>query len=206
MASGLQGGDTVTSMTQAYDGADAGVRSLAPTGYSVNDGNAGANYTVLLQPAAGSIVPAPLVVRADDQARPQGRPPADLTASFIGFAGTETASVLGGALVLETAASALATPGPYAITARGLTSSNYTIAFVDGVYHVLAPSFAQGLFETRLAQREARLGAPASASGPGSAAGCVRGEADGWTSGHWLQAPFGAVLPCMPQPTSGAAR
>src|SRR5205085_9976104 len=45
--SGLQGSDTVTGLTQAYTNKNAGTgKTLTVTGFTVNDGNAGGNYSV----------------------------------------------------------------------------------------------------------------------------------------------------------------
>jgi hypothetical protein len=72
--SGLVAGDGVSALTQGYDSRNAGARTLAVTGYSVNDGNAGGNYNVVVQAAAGSIAPAPLTIAADDKARSPSPP------------------------------------------------------------------------------------------------------------------------------------
>ncbi len=47
VVTGLQGADTVTGRTEAYDNknADTG-KTLSVTGYTINDGNSGNNYTV----------------------------------------------------------------------------------------------------------------------------------------------------------------
>ena len=60
---GLQGSDTVTGLTQAFDSKNAGARTLSVnTGYTVNDGNGGNNYLVTTNSAAGSITQAALSV------------------------------------------------------------------------------------------------------------------------------------------------
>ncbi len=53
--SGLVGGDIVTGTSQAFDSKNAGSRTLNVTGYTVNDGNGGNNYTVTTQTASGTI-------------------------------------------------------------------------------------------------------------------------------------------------------
>jgi trimeric autotransporter adhesin len=65
----LQGTDTVTGLTQAFDSRDAGARTLSVTAYTVNDGNGGANYDVLTHTAAGSISKAPLDLTAATESR-----------------------------------------------------------------------------------------------------------------------------------------
>jgi hypothetical protein len=59
---GLVGGDTATSLAQAFQSPNVlGLNgsTLDVTGYSLNDGNNGGNYTVSLLTAAGTINPAP---------------------------------------------------------------------------------------------------------------------------------------------------
>jgi hypothetical protein len=54
--SGLQGGDSVSLLSERYDAADGGPRTLLVNGgYVVTDGNGGANYLVTLLTAPGSI-------------------------------------------------------------------------------------------------------------------------------------------------------
>jgi trimeric autotransporter adhesin len=62
--SGLVGSDTVTGLAQAYDSKNAGARTLSVSGYTINDGNAGANYTVATSTAVGTISRAALTLAA----------------------------------------------------------------------------------------------------------------------------------------------
>jgi len=53
---GVQTGDTVTGLSQSFDSSAIGTRTLSVNpGYTVNDGNSGANYTVSTNTATGSI-------------------------------------------------------------------------------------------------------------------------------------------------------
>ena len=55
--SGLQGSDTVSGLVEAYDSANAGSgKTLSVTGYTVNDGNDGNNYTVLTTPDLTGVI------------------------------------------------------------------------------------------------------------------------------------------------------
>jgi filamentous hemagglutinin family protein len=184
-------GKTVTAGGIAIAGASRGGSPVY--GYTLATTTASADM--------GTVTPASLVVRPDDQSRPQGQPGPLLTASFLGLVGGESASVLGGALVLDTAATTLSPPGLYRIGATGLTSSNYRIAYVDGVYEVLPPVFTRGLFGPGLTQRDLRL-APA----PGAAAACPRHELDGWVAAHGLPALFAAEPACRPERPAGSTR
>ena len=56
VVSGLQIGDTVTGLSQSFDSKNAGSHTLAvDSGYTVNDGNSGGNYTISTQAVSGSI-------------------------------------------------------------------------------------------------------------------------------------------------------
>jgi trimeric autotransporter adhesin len=69
-STGLQGSDTVTGLTQAFDSKNAGTRTLSVnTGYSVNDGNGGNNYLVTTNTATGSITQATLNLNAVSDSR-----------------------------------------------------------------------------------------------------------------------------------------
>ncbi len=63
---GLQGSDTVTSLSETYDNRHVGTgKTLSVTGYTVNDGNGGNNYTVTTVPnVTGVISKAPLTITA----------------------------------------------------------------------------------------------------------------------------------------------
>src|SRR3954463_106518 len=65
--SGLLGGDAVSGATQAYASKNvlgASGSTLQVTGYTVNDGNSGNNYTISTSTAAGTITPASLTINA----------------------------------------------------------------------------------------------------------------------------------------------
>ena len=65
-------GDSLTSLTQAFASRNAlgpSGSTLNVTGYTLTDGNSGANYSVTLQPALGTIIPAPLIVTAQGDSR-----------------------------------------------------------------------------------------------------------------------------------------
>jgi hypothetical protein len=61
--SGQQGTDTVTGLTESYASANAGPETLSVnSGYVINDGNNGNNYTVTLQTASGTIYQAQALI------------------------------------------------------------------------------------------------------------------------------------------------
>src|SRR2546427_11896861 len=57
-------------------------------------------------------------------------------ACYSGIVNGDTAASLGGTLAFDTTATALSGVGAYAVTPKGLTSSNYDIAFGDGTLDI----------------------------------------------------------------------
>jgi len=101
-------------------------------GYVVNDGNTGANYTVTLNSATGTITPAALGVTADDKSKLQGTVNPPFTATYGGFQGGDTPASLTGTLSFSTTATIPSPVGSYPITPFGQSSTNYAITYVDG--------------------------------------------------------------------------
>ena len=63
--SGLQSGDSINGLSQVFDSKNAGIRTITvSSGYTINDGNGGANYIVSSSSTEGEITPAPLFVNA----------------------------------------------------------------------------------------------------------------------------------------------
>ncbi len=118
--------------------------------YTVNDGNAGNNYTVTtVDDLTGVINKAALTVTADDKSRPINTANPPFTASFSGFVPGDTPAMLGGALVFNTPAVITSPPGNYPIIASGLTSADYTISYVNGTLTVFTvPPQNQGQPDT----------------------------------------------------------
>lgn len=137
--SGLVGSDTVSGLSQAFDSANAGARTLAVnSGYTINDGNGGANYAVTLNTAAGSITPATATITytANPASSTYGNLPAGLTGS-VGvtplFGNDSLATITSGTAAFTTPAGATSAVGTYAINGGGLAAAtgNYTITFAQ---------------------------------------------------------------------------
>jgi hypothetical protein len=147
---GKQPGDTVTGLTEAYADPNVGtVKALTVTAYTLNDGNAGNNYTVTLVPyPTGRINPAPLTVKAANASRVYGIANPVFTGTIKGIQGTDPITATYSSLV--TSASP---PGTYAnaITpslADGGTGilSNYTVTSTNGTLTITAaPLSATGV-------------------------------------------------------------
>jgi hypothetical protein len=141
---GLQYSETIGSVTiTAVGGTDTnatiGSYTLTPslaTGGSFNP----ANYAITYAPGTLTVLPATLVVSADNQSRAYGATNPVFTATFTGFVNGEslTNSDLGGAAALTTAAVTNSPIGTYDIViAQGtLTTTNYTLSFTNGTLTV----------------------------------------------------------------------
>ncbi|MCA1568529.1 MAG: Ig-like domain-containing protein [Acidobacteria bacterium] len=90
------------------------------------------NYNTASRDVSVNVTKAPLTVIADDKSKVYGAVNPPLTVRYGGYVNGEDASALGGSLRLSTTAATGSPAGVYPITARGLTSSNYAITFVDG--------------------------------------------------------------------------
>ena len=93
--SGLQGTDTVTGLSQVFASKNVFDVDLSllevSAGYTVNDDNGGANYTVTLHSAEGTITPADLDIKAvTDSKVYDGTTSSDETPTVSGLQGTDT--------------------------------------------------------------------------------------------------------------------
>jgi len=64
---------------------------------------------------------------------------------YSGFVHSETETVLSGMLAFDTSATSTSPVGDYAVTPKGLTSTNYAITFTDGTLHILAVNTTNSL-------------------------------------------------------------
>lgn len=100
-------------------------------------GSAAGNYELTgVAPTDADITKAPLIITADDKSKEYGDVNPTLTASYIGFVNSETASVLDIPVVLSTTAVDASSVGTYPITALGALDNNYDIMHVDGILTV----------------------------------------------------------------------
>ena len=129
------GGDTLTGLTQAFASKNVlgtGGSTLQVTGYTVNDGDGGHDYTVTLHTASGTITPAALTITATSQTKVyDGTTTSTATPTYSGLitAGGDTVSGLSQAFtskdVLGTAGSTLQVTG-YTIN-DGDGGNDYTV-------------------------------------------------------------------------------
>jgi hypothetical protein len=150
------------SLNQTYSGTAKPVTaSTTPTGLTVSftyNGSANAptsagSYTVVATindanyqgSATNTLVinKAILTVTADNKTKIYGMPNPLLTASYNGFVGGESASVLSSPAVLNTTATTTSGAGKYSINVSGAAAANYTVQYVNGTLQVfLAPQLA----------------------------------------------------------------
>jgi hypothetical protein len=135
--SGFVNGDTVDSLggtlsfsTPATGSSPVGTYAITPSGLTST------NYTIAFVDGMLTISPAPLMVAADNNTKVYGQANPVFTVSYSGFVNGDTASSLGGTLSFSTPATTSSPVGSYATTPGGLTSRNYTIAFVNGTLSV----------------------------------------------------------------------
>ncbi|HEY8870310.1 MAG TPA: PxKF domain-containing protein [Candidatus Limnocylindrales bacterium] len=146
--SGLQGTDNVTGLSQSFAsknvlGANGSTLNVNG-GYTVNDGNGGANYSpVTLHNHAGTITPRPITITANDQTKTLG---ATFTFAGTEFLITSGALVSGESISSVTLTSAGAAPGaaigsypivPSAAVFGVGSAGNYAITYASGTLKVL---------------------------------------------------------------------
>ena len=186
---GLQGHDSIAALSQSYDSANAGSRTLSVNaGYVISDGNNGGNYTITLQSAAGTITPAPLTVvynaNAASSVYGDAIPALAGTISVQGLQGNDaTSAVLGGTAQFATTATAQSNVGQYAVNGSGLSLStaNYTANFVQQSGNATALSITARPIDVtaQLVSRPFNQANPTltyTVTGPNGAAGLVNGD------------------------------
>ncbi len=114
-------------------GAAKDVGNYTATASSLSNANYRLTGTLTKQFA---ITPASLTVTANDKTIRYGDAPSNAGVSYDGFVGSDTSSVLGGALHVAYDYERYGDVGEYTITPSGLTSSNYSISFEEGTLTV----------------------------------------------------------------------
>ena len=154
----LYDGDTATGLTQEFESKDAlgtNGSTLEVTGYTIDDGNDGDNYTVTTKTATGTIIPAALSITADSSSKVYGQTVTFTGTEFSdsGLIGEDTVT----SVILTSAGAAAAAPAsgsPYEIVpsaAVGHDLNNYTITYIDGSLTVRAMT-QQGAVNSSLPQ------------------------------------------------------
>ena len=116
----------------------AGTHTLAVT-FAPDDA---ANYQAATASVALTVGPAPLTIRPVDAVKVFGASLPPFSVSTSDFVNGDTLASLAGTLTISTTATAASAPGTYPVIAGGLSSPNYTIAYVPGVLTVVRAATA----------------------------------------------------------------
>lgn len=129
---GLVAGDTAAELgalkltTAATSTSNVGSYAITPYGL------ANANYEISYVPGRLGVTKAPLTISSANASRRYGDANPGFGARYTGFVAGDKASDLDGSLELATSATRTTGVGSYAITAGGLSSGNYAIAWRPG--------------------------------------------------------------------------
>ena len=132
-----------SGVTYTYDNRNVGLgnKSLFASGYTVNDGNNGANYSItFVANTTSTITPKSLTITPNDRTKTYATNDPALTYSVSGLAtgDTQSSAISGSLLRAGTYAPGYSTGisseqvGSYLISQGSLSASNYTINFVTG--------------------------------------------------------------------------
>ena len=130
---GFQGSDTIADLsgTLVYGGSSQGAVNVG--NYAIiPSGLSSSNYTITYVSGKLSVIPAPLGIAANSATRLYGDANPAFSATYTGFKNGETIAALTGTLAITANANLTSNVGNYVITPIGLSSSNYTITYVNG--------------------------------------------------------------------------
>lgn len=172
--SGLVAGDTVSGLVQAFDGRNAGARTVSVTGYAINDGNGGGNYTVSLGSAAGSITRAILTLTASEASRTyDGTTTAPGAPIATGLVGGDTAGGFSQAFDSRNAGQRTVSVTGYTIN-DGNGGANYAVQL-----NTASGSISRAVLTLTATSTARTYDGTVSASGSPTAAGLVSGDSVG---------------------------
>jgi hypothetical protein len=120
----------------------AGANQVLSVTFAPSDGG---NYSAASTSTTITVMPAPLVIRAEDAVKRFGAPLPALTGTVAGFVNGDSLASLGGVLVFSTPATAQSPAGVYPIVATGVSSPNYSVTFVDGTLTVVRGAVTVGV-------------------------------------------------------------
>jgi hypothetical protein len=123
---------TLTSSTTADTNSPVG-------GYPITlSGQSASNYTIQYVDGVLSVTPAPLLVIAENKSRAYGQTNPVFSATFAGFVNGEHTNILSGSLTFTTTADANSPVGNYPIQASGVSATNYSLTFSNGILTISA--------------------------------------------------------------------
>lgn len=135
---GLQNGETVSSVSIYYGTGGQANYPLQPCNLCVVPANAigtfdPKSYTINYVPGNIIVVPALLLITADDQLKLYGEPNPPFTLSYTGFVNGEGPAQLTTAPTVVTTATTNSPVGQYPITVMGASDPDYIITYSPGV-------------------------------------------------------------------------
>jgi len=141
--SGLQGSDTVSGLAQAYTDKNAGTnKTLSVSGYTVNDGNTGGNYTVsTVNSTTGVINQAALTITAQASSKTYDATTSSATLPTVtGLQGTDSVASLAQTYADKDAGTGKTLAvSSYAVN-DGFGGGNYTVSLVSNTAGVINPA------------------------------------------------------------------
>ena len=101
--------------------------------YPINLGGlTAANYSLTFSDGTLTVLPHALTVTVQPKTKIYGAADPVFTVSYAGFVNGESNTVLGGTLAFSRAAGENVAGSPYAVTPSGLTSTNYSVTYLNG--------------------------------------------------------------------------
>jgi MBG domain (YGX type)/Bacterial Ig-like domain (group 3) len=129
---GLQDGDVITAVYSTLADTNTTIGTYSIDATLVDPASKLTNYSVITNAGALTILPAPLLVTANDASRAYGQTNPVFSATFAGFVNGEDTNVLKGDLSLLTIADTNSPVGTYDIVPSGLASTNYAFSYSNG--------------------------------------------------------------------------
>ena len=157
-STGLVGLETIGNVTLASAGA-VNTANVAGSPYAITASAASGgtfdanNYAITYNDGTLTVNRAALNVTANNATKSQGSVNPAFSSTITGFVNGETNTVLIGMLNHDTPAVNTSPAGNYAIRPFGLSADNYSIAFIDGILNVTAPTNI-GVFNSALTRPE----------------------------------------------------
>ena len=152
--SGLVNGDAVANLTMPPTLTTTATASshVLTGGYAITAAGASdPDYTITYQPGTLTITAAPLTVTANNASKVYGTGMPTLTTAYNGFVNGDAVANLTTPPTLSTTATASSHVGSYAISAKGASSSDYTISYAGGTLIVTpAPLTITGDSKTKV--------------------------------------------------------
>lgn len=131
---GLVSGDSISNLTQSFASKNVlgtnGSTLKINNDYTINDGNGGKNYSVTLNSAKGTIIPADLLIEANGDSKTYTGLP------YSGFVNNETPAILSSRLIYGGNSQGVVNAEIYRIKPSGLISGNYEIIYVNGTLEI----------------------------------------------------------------------